>query len=132
MHRDVEVGADGDRAMVAEQDRVALAEAGDREVGELLGAERRVARAFDRPGRRIARSCSGRRGSADERRQRRAIGRVAVDDRADVGPRAHDVEMEAPFGRGLQRPRPGAVFAVERHRRHQLRPHQRRRGRRSG
>ena len=59
-----------------------------------------------------------------ERRQRGAIGRMAVDDRADVGPRAHDVEMEAPFGRRLQRPRPGAVFAVERHQRHHLRPQQ--------
>jgi len=49
-------------------------------------------------------------------RQHRGIGRMGVDNAANVGPRFHDVEMNTPFRGWLERPGPRSILPIKGHR----------------
>ena len=104
--------ADGDHPMIGEKACAAAVQRGDRMVGQLLRAERRVRRTADVAAARHRDHVVERRNAAVQARERRCERRMHVDDRADVTARAVDVAVESPFGR--RQPR-AARRAIDRH-----------------
>ena len=90
---------------------MAGAERLERQFGQLLGTHRRVFGALDLGRAEQRDHRMGGRDRLVRHGQRRRVGRLEADDRADVGPRARDVEMDAPLAGRLRRPLPRAVFA---------------------